>query len=310
MEINLVQKSYSWQKRDLSLGSFLVQPVIKTRLCCASSIPCKQMGVNRELRNIPLPGFYFLFRKQASWKDFFAQGRRGLRVLVRAELSTGRKRVPYIQYCWCYVYLMYRSLLFSWTTPKLSDKSMFLPPQPALFNHWHMCLKGLNILKKEFDKAVPVSKQKGGCFRPQIHPCILASSSVAFRVLLDPHVSTGAVWGLCLWGRQCAGKLSCELAASTLLCICLLSRHCGSSVCVGRRLLCSSCSSSATTSGAGTLCTVTCCLSCLLHINFVGGALKVIWIYPLWEQKCLFPVRACQEYSGILLHGWRLWVLQ
>lgn len=56
------------------------------------------MGVNRELRNIPLPSFYFLFRKQTNWKDFFVQGRRGLKVLVRAELSAGRKCVPYIQY--------------------------------------------------------------------------------------------------------------------------------------------------------------------------------------------------------------------
>lgn len=39
-----------------------------------------------------------MFRKQTNWKDFFAQGRRVLKVLVRAELRAGRKHVNYIQF--------------------------------------------------------------------------------------------------------------------------------------------------------------------------------------------------------------------
>lgn len=142
MEINLVQKGYSWQYRNLSLGHFIVQPVTKIRLCCPSSISVNNWQWIEILEIFLFLVFIFcleskqtgkisLLRKEEDWKFWWwlslaPVGNSWITFSSTNTLCTWCKEAC----CSAGPLLSCRKNVFS------------LHPQLALFNHWHMCLKG------------------------------------------------------------------------------------------------------------------------------------------------------------------------
>lgn len=143
MEINLVQKGYSWQYRDLSLGCFIVQPVTKTRLRCPSGISVNNWQWIEILEISLFLVFIFCLENKQTGK---------ISLLGKGEDWKFWWRLSLAPVGNTWIIFSSANALCTWCKepcclagPLLSCRiNVFsLHPQFALFNHWHMCLKRL-----------------------------------------------------------------------------------------------------------------------------------------------------------------------